>query len=144
MDLNLSVEVFPPKGRRDFVGAPFKLLLALSSLIATPRVLVCLIRVDKSFETFRMTARLFARLGISKPLFGGGFGLDLVSSFWIPRKARGLSLFCEAAGCSEAYNLSVNMRLGCACVCLYSVARFYNFAEAFAKLSVRSCLLLRR
>ncbi len=183
MDLNLSVEVFPPKGKQDFVSviggclvecdAPlrfvnltcgaagaakhnsYKLLLALSSLIATPRILVHLIQVDKSFRTFQVAAHALAQLGVSKLLFltgdhyvGSQLRLDLISGFRILRKVRCLSLFCITTSYPEIHSLSASARSehACACVrqalgCSYSLTQFFSSAEAFAKLSAKSCLL---
>ncbi len=145
VDLSLSVEVFPPKGKRDFVSvigdyliacgnvlpgfvslscgagsrSSYKLLLALSSFVAAPSLLVRLVRVDKSFETLQATVQSIARLGISKLLFLRGdycvssqLRLDLISSFRILREARCLSLFCGTADYSGAHNLGANTRLG--------------------------------
>ncbi len=138
--LSSVVEIFPPKSKRDFIGdclvalprfvsltcgtvsaAPhnsYKLLLALSELSATPRVLVRLIRMDKSFEMFQTTAQSLARLGISKLLFlRGGYyvgrqlGLDLISSFRILKMVRCLSLFCVNTNRHKTHSLSANTRL---------------------------------
>ncbi|AUG34233.1 5,10-methylenetetrahydrofolate reductase [Candidatus Hodgkinia cicadicola] len=178
VDLNLSVEVLPPKGKQDFVSAigdysiacgnalprfvsltcgaadaakhnSYKLLLALSSVVAVPRILVRLTQADNSFRTFQATARSLARLGVSKLLFlRGQLSLDLISSFRILRKARCLSLLCVTTSCSETHNLSANTRSARACAFARqakarsrSLAQFLNSAEAFAKLSVRSCSL---
>ncbi len=184
MDLNLSVEVFPPKGKQDFISVigeylvecgnalpafvnltcgaagaakhnSYKLLLALSLLIASPRILVHLIQVDKSFGTLQATACSLARLGVSKLLFLRGdyyvssqLRLDLISSFRILRNARCLSLFCITTNYPEIHSLSANTRSGRACAhvrqalgCSYTLTQFFNFAEAFAKLSAKSCLL---
>ncbi|ATW06113.1 5,10-methylenetetrahydrofolate reductase [Candidatus Hodgkinia cicadicola] len=133
----------------------YKLLLALGLLVAAPTLLVHLIRVDKSFGAFQAAARSLAQLGISKLLFLRGdyyvssqLRLDLISSFRILREARCLSLFCITTDYPEVHGLSANTRLGWACArvkqalgCSYSFTQFFNFAEAFAKLSVRSCLL---
>ncbi|XXN13556.1 MAG: methylenetetrahydrofolate reductase [Candidatus Hodgkinia cicadicola] len=186
VDFNLSAEVFPPKSKQELnsvigdylascYNAPlrfvsltcgaagaakhnsYKLLLALSSLVATPRILVHLIRVDKSFKTFQSAACSLARLGVSKLLFLRGdhyvssqLRLDLISCFRILREARCLSLFCATTNYPEIHNLSANARLECDCAnakqvlgSSYSFTQFFNFAEVFAKVSVKSCLLSR-
>ncbi|AUG91365.1 5,10-methylenetetrahydrofolate reductase [Candidatus Hodgkinia cicadicola] len=166
-DFNVSVEVFPPKSEQDFVSAAgdylasrynvlprfvsltcdaagaakhnsYKLLLALSSLVATPTILVHLTRANESLEAIQLTARSLARLGISKLLLLRGdcyvstqLRLDLISGLRALRKARCSSLFCAATSYPEIHSLG----------CAYSLTQFFNFAEAFAKLSVKSCLL---
>lgn len=141
------MEVFPSKSKQEFVSAvgdclaschnalprfvsltcgaagaakhnSYKLLLALSSLVAAPRVLVHLIQVDKSFEAFQLAACSLARLGISKLLFLRGdyyvssqLRLDLISCFRSLRQARRLSLFCVITCYPEIHNLGANARL---------------------------------
>ncbi|AUG91483.1 5,10-methylenetetrahydrofolate reductase [Candidatus Hodgkinia cicadicola] len=183
-DFNVSVEVFPPKSKQDFVSVTddylasrynvlpkfvsltcgaagaakhnsYKLLLALGSFVAAPTILVHLIQVDKSFKTIQLTACSLARLGISKLLLLRGdcyvssqLRLDLISGFRALRKARCSSLFCATTNYPEIHSLSANARLEWDCAqakqalgCSYSLTQFFNFAEAFAKVSVRSCLL---
>ncbi len=90
--------------------------MALASLVATPRILVHLIRVDKSFKAFQLVARSLARLGISELsgdyCVGSQLGLDLISSFRILREAGCLSLFCVTESCSEVCSLGADTRLG--------------------------------
>ncbi|AUG33815.1 5,10-methylenetetrahydrofolate reductase [Candidatus Hodgkinia cicadicola] len=120
----------------------YKLLLALSLCAATPRILVHSIQVDKSFKTLWATARSLARLGVSELLFLGGdcsqLGLDLISG-----GTRCPSLFCETTNYPGTRSLRANAlessQVSQALARPYT--QFLDFAEAFAKLSIKSCLL---
>ncbi|AUI38866.1 5,10-methylenetetrahydrofolate reductase [Candidatus Hodgkinia cicadicola] len=155
-DLKLSVEVFPPKTEQVFVGAIGEYLVASDNAlprfvsatcgavgVAIPKSLAYLVQADKPFKTFQVTARSFALLGVSGLVFLRGdhcvssqLRLDLTSGL---RRAGRSSLFCTTTNYPETHNLSASARLGRACVC--SLAQSFNFAEAFARLNVRPCLL---
>ncbi|XXM93238.1 MAG: methylenetetrahydrofolate reductase [Candidatus Hodgkinia cicadicola] len=184
VNVNFSVELFPPKcvhalrsAVTEYITAhrytkfkfasltcgaanadkhnSYKLLLALNSVVASPKLLAHLIQADKSLETLWVFVQALKLLGVNKVLFlkgdryaGAQLRLDAASAFQTLRKTRRLSLFCAATSYPEIYSLNSSSccERGCARIkralgCSYSITQFFNAVDAFAKSSIRACLL---
>ncbi|AUG33772.1 5,10-methylenetetrahydrofolate reductase [Candidatus Hodgkinia cicadicola] len=159
--VDLSAEAFPPKSKQDSVGVIGERSIARDNALprfvsstcgavgaAIPKGLVRLAQAHKPFRTLQMTARSFALLGASGRVgdhcVSSQLRLDSTSSFRVLRTRS--SSFCTT--CPEILNLSANtrpaqarVRVKQALACSHSLAQLFDFAEAFARLSVSSCLL---
>ncbi|XXM90215.1 methylenetetrahydrofolate reductase [Candidatus Hodgkinia cicadicola] len=184
VDISFSVEFFPPKHwhalrcvaseyslathliKFKFVsltcgasGADkhnsYKLLLALSLILATPKVLVHIIQVDKSATNFYTLVQALKRLGVNKILLLKGdyyissqIRPDAVKNFLVLRRIRKLGLFCAATNYPEVHSSGISARCERALAtiksvlgCSYSFTQFFNVTTNFVKSSVRACLL---